>query len=938
MMTFWHEFPGPNAGYVLELYERYRKDPQSVDAATREFFAHWQPPAEPDGANGLNGVDGVNAGVGAVSMPAVEIVVGARNLAQAIREYGHLAAQLDPLGSKPPGDPSLEMSTHGITEDDLRQLPASLVGGPIASITSNALEAIEALRRVYCTHTGYDYDHIRQPQEREWLREAAECGRYRPSPDDTKFAVAMLERLTQVEVFEQFLQRTFPTKYRFSIEGLDTLVPILDEVIGCSAAAGIANIMIAMAHRGRLNILAHTMSKPYEQILAEFKDPLAIQEIRDAIGWTQDDVKYHMGLRRELDGDQNHGLFVTMPPNPSHLEYVNPILEGMARAAGTRVDQRGAPVFDDNLTLPIVIHGDASFPGQGVVAETLNLSQLPGYWTGGTIHVIANNQLGFTTMPNEGRSTLYASDLAKGFKVPIVHVNADDPAACIEVARIAYDYKQKFEKDFLIDLIGYRRYGHNELDEPNFTQPLMYQTIREHPTARQLWADTLVERGTITREEIDAMTQRYNQTLQKAYEVLEAHVSDLAEPKPPPPPAGEAGRVKTAVTVERLKTINEALGQFPNGFTFFSSRLEATIRNRRTALDKPNDPTIDWSTAEELAFATILEDGIAIRLTGQDTERGTFSQRHAVLHDAKTGEPFVPLQALAQAKAAFEIRNSPLSETAALGFEYGYNVQEPGRLVLWEAQYGDFINSAQVIVDEFITSAREKWGQKPSLVLLLPHAWEGAGPDHSGGRLERFLELAAKTNIRIANCTTAAQYFHLLRRQAILLKTDPLPLVVMTPKSLLRNPSVASSLKDLTKGAWQPVIDDASVNADDVRRLVLCSGHFYLDLVSSDYRAQHPEVAVTRVEQLYPFPVKDLATVVKRYPNLQEIVWAQEEPKNMGAWEFVSWRLEKLVGGRLPVNYVGRRRSSSPAEGSATAHKANQAMIVEYAFTWKFDK
>ncbi|MFO7322445.1 MAG: 2-oxoglutarate dehydrogenase E1 component [Chloroflexota bacterium] len=924
-MDLWHEFHGPNAAYVLELYERYRNDPNAVDERTRALFASWTPPAapRPDGA-------------GEVVTPDITKVVGAVNLAQSIREYGHLAAQLDPLGSEPPGDPSLLPETHGITEDDLHNLPASLVGGPVAARTNTAYEAIAQLREIYSSTIGYDFDHLRIPEEREWLRDAVESGDYRPELDD-EFCRALLDRLTQVETFELFLQRSFPTKYRFSIEGLDMMVPLLDEVIANAAENDVSNLILGMAHRGRLNILAHIMQKPYEMILAEFKDPLRIQELQQAIGWTQGDVKYHMGTRRAYETDNMRSLCVTVPPNPSHLELINPVVEGMARAAGTLANRGGEPVFNPDLTLPILIHGDAAFPGQGIVAETLNLSQLAGYWTGGTIHVIANNQLGFTTGPNEGRSTLYASDLAKGFKIPIVHVNADDPVACIEVARIAYAYLARFGKDFLIDLIGYRRYGHNELDEPGFTQPLLYQRIRQHPTVRKLWADELIANGVVTEDEANAMIEHYNRTLQSILDSLEDRVEELAEPLPEPPPPGEARRAETGVSAERLRAINDALRQFPKGFTFFSSRLENTLRARRDALESET-PAIDWATAEELAFATILEDGIPIRLTGQDTERGTFSQRHAVLHDAKTGEEFIPLQALPQAKAAFEIRNSPLSEIATLGFEYGYNVQEPGRLVIWEAQYGDFINGAQSIIDEFIFSAREKWGQTPSLVLLLPHGWEGAGPDHSSGRLERFLQLAAKTNARIANPTTAAQYFHLLRRQAELLNTDPLPLVVMTPKSLLRHPAVASSLDDLANGRWQPVIDDAGVEADQVRRLVLCSGKFYYDLATSEYREQHPEVALVRVEQLYPFPVDELREAIGRYTALDEIVWAQEEPKNMGAWEYMSWRLERLIENRLPVNYVGRRRSSSPAEGSLSAHKANQAMIVEYAFRWKFER
>ncbi len=938
------EFIGPNLGYLLELYDRYQQNPSAVTEEAQRFFAGWSPPADGESTSeGSAAAQPAMSSEGQVAAPAdVETIAGAVNLAQAIRAYGHLAAQLDPLGNPPPDDPALSLQTHGVTEDDLRRLPAALVGGPIAGRTQNALQAITELRAVYSSRIGFDYDHLRKPEEREWLREAAESRRYR-SPDTADFQRSMLDRLTQIEVFEQFLQRAFPTKYRFSLEGLDMMVPILDEIIVSSAETGMSNILIGMAHRGRLNVLAHTMNKPYEQLLAEFKDPLKIQELRQAIGWTTGDVKYHEGTRRIVDKSGSSQeplprLIIAMPPNPSHLELVNPVSVGMARAAGTRTDRPGAPEFNPDLTLQILIHGDAAFPAQGVVAETLNLSQLPGYWTGGSIHIISNNQLGFTTEPEDARSTLYAGDLAKGFKIPIVHVNADDPEACLEVARIAFAYQDKFEKDFLIDLIGYRRYGHNELDEPGFTQPLLYQKVRSHPTVRRLWADALVAREVIRQEEAETMVQTHTERLQAIHDSLadiEQQAAALVDPPLAPPAPGLARQADTKVTAQRILALNESLKQYPEGFAFYSIRLQSTIAGRRTAVEKAADEaSIDWATAEELAFATILEEGIAIRLTGQDSERGTFSQRHAVLHDSRRRH--IPLQALAQAKAAFEIYNSPLSEVAALGFEYGYNVQAPDRLVIWEAQYGDFINNAQSIVDEFIVSAREKWEQRPSLVLLLPHGWEGAGPDHSSARLERFLQLAAKTNLRIANCTTAAQYFHLLRRQALLLKTDPLPLVIMTPKSLLRNPAVASSLDDFTQKNWQPVLPDLDVDPQAVRRLVLCSGKFYFDLAGSDQRAQHPEVALVRVEQLYPFPASDLIAAFDLYPNLTEVVWAQEAPKNMEAWEYMSWRLERLVEGRWPVNYVGRRRSANPAEGSTTAHRKNQSMIIDYAFTWQF--
>jgi 2-oxoglutarate dehydrogenase E1 component len=922
-MSFWRHFHGPNAGYVLELYQRYKQNPQAVDDETRAFFESWSPPA-----------DGYAAGeqIPAAAPPvSLEKVVAVANYAQAIREFGHLQARLDPLGSDPPGDPALEPETYGITGDDLRALPSGVIGGPVAEPDKNALDAIEDLRAVYAAAIGHDYEQVSDPAEREWLRYAAECGAFRPLADPID-PVALLDRLTQVEVFERFLHRAFPGKTRFSIEGLDTMVPILDELIAMAAEMEMRDVLIGMAHRGRLNVMAHVLNKPYAQILAEFKDPVQGYTFREDLGWTGD-VKYHKGARRAVTGGARVEIGISIPPNPSHLEAVNAVAAGMARAAGTRVDAPGAPRFDPDVTLPVSVHGDASFPGQGVVAETLNFSNLPGYWTGGTIHIIANNQLGYTTVPGHGRSTLYASDLAKGFRIPVVHVNADDVEACIEAARLAFAYRLEFKKDFVIDLIGYRRHGHNEGDEPAFTQPVMYSKVAAHPTTRELWAKTLVERGAVEQEKPDELLSAQNQEMQDIYDSL-SPTDDLDDPLPEPPPPGIAQRVDTGVSVERLQALGEALLDVPAGFAV-NRKLRRILDRRGDALQDPDAPAVDWAAAEALALASVLSDGIAVRLTGEDVARGTFSQRHAVLHDAETGETLVPLQAFEQARAAFEVHDSPLSENSVIGFEYGYAIQAPERLVIWEAQYGDFINNAQVMIDEFVASGRAKWGQTPSLVLLLPHGSEGAGPDHSSGRLERFLELAAETNMRVANPSTAAQYFHLLRRQALLLKTDPLPLVVMTPKRLLRHPMAASPLRELAGGRWQPVIDDvdARVRAGDVRRVILCNGKVYVDLVSSDLRAGHPEVAVVRVEQLYPFPAEALRAVFDAYPNLEAVDWVQEEPQNMGAWTYAYPRISELIGdGCWPLRYVGRAPSSSSAEGSAAWFAANQAQLVELAF------
>jgi 2-oxoglutarate dehydrogenase E1 component len=926
-MNPWDQFTGVNAGYVYDLYERYQQDPRSVDEATRSVFATWSPEIESETTPAPADVQAAD------TVAAVATV----KLAESIRRFGHLAARLDPLGvTDPVDDPSLHPQSYGLTADTLSQLPASLVSGPAAQGAANALQAIEKLRSIYCARTGHDYNQVFVPEERVWLRQAVETCQFRP-PRDPINSLELLDRITQVETFERFLHRTFPGKTRFSIEGLDMMIPVLDEIINDAAAAGVQHVMIAMAHRGRLNVLAHIMQKPYAQVLAEFKDPLFSRTARIDLGW-MGDVKYHAGARYVMEGDgRPESLIISMPPNPSHLEAVDPVMVGMARAAATDVGEPGKPRLRPERVLGILIHGDAAFPGQGVVAETLNLSRLDGYDVGGIIHIIANNQLGFTAEPGESYSTSYASGLARGFKIPIVHVNADDPVACIEAARLAWAYRHRFKLDSLIDLVGYRRYGHNEGDEPAFTQPQVYQIVSGHPTVREKYARKLVAEGVLSVADVDALVKKHMRVLEEAYAGLRPE-QDYAPPLPVVPPTGAARRVQTAVALERLEALNRELLSVPEGFSVHR-KLERARERRAAMFTNPDERTIDWATAEELAFATVLEDGTAIRLTGEDVERGTFSQRHAVLHDSITGEEHVPLGTLARARAAFEIHNSALTENATIGFEFGYNIQEPRRFVLWEAQYGDFINGAQVVLDEFVISGRAKWGLTPSLVFLLPHGYEGQGPDHSSARVERFLQLAADLNMRIANCTTAAQYFHLLRRQALLLETDPLPLVVLTPKSLLRHALTASAPRELAEGRFQLVIDDDEARKQParVKRLVLCSGKVYVDLVSSEQRKEGATVALVRVEQLYPFPADEIRQILAGYPKLRDVCWVQEEPENMGAWEFARPLLEQLIDGRWPLRYIGRVRNSSPSEGSAAWHQVNQRAIVAQTFEEKAD-
>jgi 2-oxoglutarate dehydrogenase E1 component len=867
-------------------------------------------------------------------------VVGAVRLVRLIREVGHLAARIDPLGNDPPGDPGLELATHHLTEEDLKMLPPSVVISPLAHDAVNAYEAISRLRQAYSGTIGYEDDHVQSHEERAWLREAAESRRF--FHIDRTYQRDLLDRLTEVETFERFIHQTFPGQKRFSLEGNDTLIPILDSIIHHAAESGTREVLIGMAHRGRLNVLSHILGKPYSAILAEFQGPNYYNK-GTYLGWTGD-VKYHMGARRAYRESAIYEMPISLAPNPSHLEYVNPVVQGRARAAQRTWDQPGEPRYDPKASLPILIHGDASFPGQGVVAETLNLSRLRGYHTGGTIHIIINNQIGFTTCANDSRSTLYAGDLAKGFEIPIVHVNADDPGACIAAARMAWAYRDRFGKDFLIDLVGYRRWGHNEGDEPAFTQPRMYQTITEHPTVRELWARRLEHASIISADESNRLVTKWQNRMQRAQrEVekggrIEATIAVSASTLLHRPVVGAL-----PISEERLLELNEAMLQRPEGFTV-NDKLERLLQRRRTTITQEH--SIDWGHAEALAFASILADAIPIRLTGQDSERGTFSHRHMVLSDTHSGEHFIPLQHIPQAQASFAIYNSPLSEAATLGFEYGYSTQAPEVLVLWEAQFGDFCNGAQVPIDQFIVSGYAKWGQLSGMVLLLPHGYEGQGPEHSSARVERFLQLAADNNIRVVNCTTAAQYFHLLRRQAALLKSDPRPLIVLTPKSLLRHPLAASSLADLVAGHFHTVLPaDTHTPPEQVERLILCSGKVSVDLMSGNYTSNGsaggpgqkialPDgIAVARIEELYPFPMLELENLLATYPNLSELVWLQEEPENMGAWRYMEPRLRTLLhklnrATAIALHYTGRPEAASPAEGTLNQHKMEQERLL----------
>jgi 2-oxoglutarate decarboxylase len=855
----------------------------------------------------------------------LQAVQAATSLIKAHRTHGHLAARLDPLGSEPEGDPALDPEPLGLTEDIMRRIPAKILRTYVPGAT--LADALPHMRRTYCGTIAYEIEHIASHRQRMWLRERIESGAFR-APLSGEEKRKLLSRLTQVDSLERFMHKAYLGQKQFSIEGLDMTVPMLDEMIQLAAANGAREVVLGMAHRGRLNVLAHNLGRPYETIFREFEGASSIEAVTTIPQGGTGDVKYHHGAQGtyQLDGDSS--ILVRLESNPSHLEFVSPVVDGATRAIQTSRQGPHAHL-DTNAAIPIILHGDAALPGQGVVAETFNLQALDGYTVGGTLHIIQNNQVGFTTDPDDARSTRWASDLAKGFDVPIIHVNADDVEACISAVRLAFAFRQEFGHDVMIDLIGYRRFGHNEADEPAYTQPEMAAIIKAKKPTRELFAAELVEQRVMTQEEADAVSAAVWDELARRHRELKEELAAAGDEQPTGGyqlDRSASPEVKTAVPADVLQALNEDLLRVPEGFTVHP-KLVKQLDRRRVTLGP--DGGIDWAQAEALAFASLVGEGTPVRLTGQDTERGTFSQRHLVLHDAKTGQRISPIQSLRGAQAPMELHNSPLSEIACLGFEYGYSMEAPETLVLWEAQFGDFVNAAQVIIDQFIVSALSKWGQTTRLTLLLPHGYEGSGPEHSSGRLERFLMLAAEGNIRVANLTTPAQYFHLLRRQARVAKQRPL--VIMTPKSLLRMPQATSRIGHLSESRFFPVLSEPRIDEEKVTRLVLCTGKIYYDLKGHATRENNEGVAISRVELLYPFPQQQILDEVARYPNLREVVWAQEEPRNMGARAHMSPRLLHILPSTLEFGYVGRPERASPGEGYPAAHTVEQNRIIRTA-------
>ncbi|MDH3456020.1 MAG: multifunctional oxoglutarate decarboxylase/oxoglutarate dehydrogenase thiamine pyrophosphate-binding subunit/dihydrolipoyllysine-residue succinyltransferase subunit [Gemmatimonadota bacterium] len=859
-----------------------------------------------------------------ISAAILHHVASGMSVVDNYRTHGLLAARLDPLGVPARGDPALDPENLGLTPEIMRQVPASVLHTYVGGETLE--DVLPRLRETYCGTIAYEIEHIANHEERGWLRRVIESGEHRhPLTDDAK--VRLLQELTKVDVLERFLHRNYLGHKRFGIEGLDMLVPMIHMALALAVDQGTTQAVAGMAHRGRLNVLTHILGLPYETLLAEFEGGREVEETLTPIGGTGD-VKYHHGLEGTFVTNRGSRIDVTLMPNPSHLEAIDPVVVGNTRARQCNRTGRRL-LHDSTAVLPLLIHGDAAFSAQGVVAETLNLARLDGYSTGGTLHIIANNQIGFTTPQREASSTDYASDLAKGFDVPIVHVNADDAEACLAAVYLAMMYRHKFHGDVVINLVGYRRHGHNEGDEPRYTQPLMYKRIDDHPPVRELFAKTLVEQGIVREAESEQMVQaRYDELVKIQTQLrnnLEASAANGVEPDRITGMSVSLDEPTTAVGLASLIDLNDALYTIPDGFTI-NRKLRKAIDRQRAAFVE--NTTVDWAHAEALAYASLLAEGVPVRLTGQDTVRGTFSQRHLAWFDAETGEPYVALQHMERATVPMELHNSPLSEYAALGFEYGYSVAAPEAIVLWEAQFGDFANSAEVIIDQFIIAGLAKWGQTTRLTMLLPHGYEGQGPEHSSARLERYLALGTEGNIRVANCSTPAQYFHLLRRQAK--HSELRPLVMMTPKSLLRLPSATSAAHQLATGKFHPVLDDPTLpgGRDDVTRVALCSGKVYYDVTTSDLRSAARHVALGRLELLYPFPEGHIASLIESYPNAREIVWLQEEPMNMGARKWVIPALAKVAPAGVKLGYVSRPERSSPAEGYPAAHAAEQQRLV----------
>lgn len=964
-MTF---LSGVNAEFIAHLYSQYLTNPEKVDGSWREFFdalddneaellrelhgASWTPyenrkdkngfssfsvatHADPDASatvamaikakpNGKNGTATLNSqDVRQAARDSIQALM----MIRAYRARGHLISNLDPLGLKEQTyHPELDPAHYGFTAADYDR--SIFINGVLGYETATLRDILKTLKQVYCGTIGVEFLHLTDPDEKAWIQERIEAPR-----NKTDFTVngkrAILQRLVAAEMFEQFLHTKYVGTKRFGLDGGESLIPAIEQIMKRGGQLGLKEMVLGMAHRGRLNVLTNIMGKPFTAVFSEFQGQSSKPDDVQGSG----DVKYHLGTSSDRDFDGNT-IHLSLTANPSHLEFVNPVVIGKVRAKQIKRNN-----VQSNEVMPLLLHGDAAFAGQGIVPETLLISELPGYRVGGTIHIVINNQIGFTTTPKYGRSGPYCTDVAKMLAAPIFHVNGDDPESVVHVARIATEFRQKFKKDVVIDLFCYRRFGHNEGDEPAFTQPLMYKKIKSQKTTREQYAAQLIGEGVLTQEEADEIVNEFNKYLEDAFEATKSYKPNKADFLEGAWSGltiahGDARRGKTAVSIERMKELGDVLSSVPQGFNM-NSKIARQLEVKKKMFDK-SEP-FDWGTAEACAFGTLLQDGFAVRLSGQDVGRGTFSHRHAILYDQETEEKYIPLQSVFKDQPRFEAHDSPLSEAAVMGFEYGYSLADPKTLVLWEAQFGDFVNGAQVLIDQFISSGESKWLRMSGLVLLLPHGYEGQGPEHSSGRLERFLQLSAEDNWQVVNCTTPANYFHVLRRQ--LCRDFRKPLVVMTPKSLLRHKLCVSSLEDFTgESTFHRILWDTDreqlAKPKDIRRIVICTGKVYYDLLEERRKRELKNVMILRMEQLYPFPALALTQEMQHYPNA-EVVWCQEEPQNMGSWFFVNPRIEdvlvKMKHKAVRPRYAGRPEAASPATGLMKNHNAEQARLVEQA-------
>jgi 2-oxoglutarate dehydrogenase E1 component len=892
-------------GFYEEVFDHLRMPHRPV---------HWETDRRPM----LGGIAGARTDEIAKEAAILQII-------NAYRVRGHLIADLDPLGAEPSYHPELDPETYGLTIWDLdREFRTGNLGHGIGEASPKPMatlrEILETLRKTYCGKIGCEYMNIQVPEQKRWLQERMEPEANQwPLSRETR--VRIVRSLIAAEEFEHFLHARFVGQKRFALEGGETAMAILEEILERAAANNVAEVVMGMAHRGRLNILANVIGKDVKQIFSEFEG-----ELDPASTQGSGDVKYHLGATGVRTTDSGRTIAVSLSPNPSHLEAVDPVVEGLVRPKQDRLGDTKR-----ERVIPVLVHGDAAFAGQGVVAETLNLSQLEGYSTGGTIHLIINNQIGFTTLPDESRSTPYSTDVARGVQAPIFHVNGDSPQAAIRTVQIAFDYRQQFKKDVVIDMYCYRRHGHNEGDDPSYTQPILYRKIKEHPSVAKQYAERLVREGVVTAEEIAAMRRAVSQRLSEAYDAVQQKSESYQLPELSAISRDNVPSFcpRTAVNQAVIERVVRGITSFPETF-HLHPKLRGFVEKRRDAISKGGK--IDWAFGEALAFGTLVLEGTAVRLSGQDSSRGTFSQRHLAFFDFETSKRYVPMQHISPEQARFDSLDSSLSEYAVLGFEFGYSVADPLTLVIWEAQFGDFANGAQIMIDQFISCCEQKWGQPSGLAMLLPHGFEGQGPEHSSARIERYLTLCAENNMQAANCTTPAQYFHLLRRQmygGADRRGVRKPLVIFTPKSLLRHPRAVSAVQDLTAGGFQEVLADETADRGAVSRVVFCSGKVYYDLLAGREERKAGHVALVRMEQLYPFDGARVAEILAQYAPTAEVVWAQEEPRNMGPWRFLEERIQPLLessGRRL--RYVGRPESASPATGSAKRHQQEQAAIV----------